>query len=138
VSAGGRETIIEARREGGRIVGQASENGRSQAIDMAAPDGVTLSDGIELALWTSALAVGLEIRLPVANVQTGTVDNVVLRVEEETEVTVPAGTFPVFRVTVSGREAQTLYVRVAAPHIPIRMESASQPVALELAGLGGR
>ncbi len=138
VSGGARESLVEARREGGRLVGRAAGGGEERAIDLQVPADVTLSDGIELALWASDLAVGSEIRLPVVDIQSGRVDNVVLRVEEATEVTVPAGTFPVFRVTVSGREAQTFHVRIAAPHIPIRMESASQPVALELTRSGRR
>ena len=118
---------------GRNVSGAAGED-----IDLEVPGGVTLSDGIELALWCSELSVGREIRLPVANLRTGTVDEVVMRVEEETDLTIPSGTYRVFRVSVAGPEAQTLFVLATAPHIPVRLESASQPVALELSTIGGR
>lgn len=136
--AGGRETLVTTRLEGDRLVGRNVSGTAGEDIDLAVPGGVTLSDGIELALWCSELSVGREIRLPVANLRTGAVDEVVMRVEEETDLTIPSGTYRVFRVSVAGPEAQTLYVLATAPHIPVRLESASQPVALELSAIGGR
>jgi hypothetical protein len=136
--APGRETLVTTRLEGDRIVGRTVSGTVEEDVDLAVPSGVTLSDGIELALWASELSVGREIRLPVANLRSGTVDEVVLRVEEETDLTVPSGAYRVYRVSVTGPEAQTLFVRVAAPHIPVRLESATQPVALELSAVGGR
>jgi hypothetical protein len=129
---------VAAERSADRILGTIEAGGVTTSVDLAAPAGVTLSDGLELALWASQLTVGHEIRLPVADLQAGTITEVVLRVEEETEITVPAGTFPVFRVSVNGRDPQNFYVRSEAPHLPIRMESVSRPVALELVEVGGR
>ncbi len=131
-----KEMQVETRREGDRITGRAIMDDGPRPVDLSVPRGVTLSDGLELALWGSRLAVGREIRLPVADVQEGVVETVVLRVEERTEISVPAGTFDVFRVSVSGRDPQTIYVRAQGPHVPIRMESASRPIALELASGG--
>lgn len=131
-----KEMQVEARREGDRITGRAIMDDGPRPVDLSVPRGVTLSDGLELALWGSRLSVGREIRLPVADVQEGVVETVVLRVEERTEITVPAGTFDVFRVSVSGRDPQTIFVRAQGPHVPIRMESASRPIALELASGG--
>lgn len=137
-AAAGRETLVSTRLEGDRIVGRTVSGTVEEDVDLAVPKGVTLSDGIELALWGSELSVGREIRLPVANLRSGTVDEVVLRVEEETDLTVPSGVYRVYRVSVAGPEAQTLFVRVEAPHIPVRLESVTQPVALELSAIGGR
>lgn len=136
-TAGGSETLVTTRLEGGRLVGSDGSPAGEKEIDLAVPEGVTLSDGIELALWSSDLGVGREIRLPVANLRSGRVDEVVMRVEAETELTVPSGTYQVYRVSVVGPEAQTLFVRTAAPHLPVRLESATQPVALELSAVGG-
>ncbi|NNK63148.1 MAG: hypothetical protein HKO98_08020, partial [Gemmatimonadetes bacterium] len=129
---------VHAELRGDRLRGAVEAGPESAPVDLAAPPGVTLSDGLELALWATDLAVGREIRLPVADLQAGTVAEVVMRVEEETEITVPAGTFPVFRVSVNGRDPQNFYVRKEAPHVPVRMESVTRPVALELVDAGGR
>lgn len=137
MAAAGGGTRLEARRVGDRLEGEVADAAGVRPVSIDVPRGVTLSDGLELALWASDLYVGREFRLPVANVQTGRVDDVRLTVEERTEITVPAGTFDVFRVTVTGVDPQTFYVRVEAPHIPVRMESASRPVALELTTPGG-
>jgi zinc protease len=129
---------VHAELRGGRLLGEVEAGVASRPVDLAAPPGVTLSDGLELALWAAPLSVGREIRLPVADLQAGAVTEVLMRVEEETEITVPAGTFPVFRVSVTGRDPQNFYVRKEAPHVPVRMESVTRPVALELVDAGGR
>lgn len=136
--AGGRETLLETRLLEGRIVGESTRGGGVEVVELPVPAGVTLSDGIELALWATDLDVGREIRLPVANLRTRTVDNVVMRVEERTELVVGDVSYDVFRVSVSGPDAQTLFVRAEAPHIPVRLQSASQPVVLDLVAGDGR
>jgi hypothetical protein len=68
--------------------------------------------------------------------QAETVAEVLLRVEERTEVSVPAGTFDAFRVEMTGVEEQTFWVRAAPPHVVLRIEARGQPVVLELAGGG--
>lgn len=138
IVAGPQTLTIEARREGDRLIGAMSLSGQEQAIDMAVPEGVVVSDMVEMALWVADLEVGREIRLPAAVLQSGSVENVRLSVVEETEVTVPAGTFPAYRVEMTGTEAQTFWVRVEAPHIVLRLQAAGQPLVLELTeGVGG-
>lgn len=127
----GNQTITVA-REGDRLVGERRLGEPVASLDLAVPDGVTLSDGIELALWASPLEVGHEIHLPVVDVTEGSVQTVVIRVEERTELTIAAGTFDTFRVSVGGDDPQTYYVLAEGPHIPVRMESVGRPIALEL------
>jgi hypothetical protein len=127
----------EVRREGDRLVGSLSSPMGETPVDMEVPPGVMVSDMLELAVWVAELEEGMEIRIPMANVQAGTVENVTLLVEELTEVTVPAGTFPAWRVWVGGSEAQTLWVRAEGPHIVLRLEPDAQPITLELVSLGG-
>ena len=127
---GDPSTVVE--RQGPRLVGERRLGGAATPIEMDVPDAVTLADGIELALWASPLEVGRVIRLPVVNLVDGTVRTVVATVEERVELTVAAGSFDTFRVVIDGDDPQIYHVLAEGPHIPIRMESASRPVALEL------
>ena len=102
---------------------------------MEAPAGALVGEMVELALWVSDLAVGDELRLPIANVQLGTVDNSVMTVEALEEITVPAGTFNAYRIAVTGGDAQTIWVREEGPHIMLRSESQGQPIVIQLSAL---
>jgi zinc protease len=136
LSVDGQSAVLEARREGARISGSLDVAGQRRPLDVPAPAGVMVSDMVELALWVSELAPGKEIRLPMAVLQSESVVQVLLRVEERTNVSVPAGTFDAFRVEMSGVEEQTFWVRAAPPHLVLRIEARGQPVVLELAGGG--
>ncbi len=71
--------------------------------------------------------------MPVFSVMSGNVTNVTYRVTAAEEVTVPAGTFPAYRVEVTGGpQPMTLYVRRDAPHILLRQEMVGVPVTIEL------
>jgi len=125
------------RREGSTIVGRMDLGDGPRRVELAVPPGVIVSDMLEIAVWLTELAVGTELRLPVASISSGTVTNATLRVEERTEITVPAGTFDVFRIEVTGAEAQTMWVRTTAPHLPVRVAPGDQPIVVELVEIGG-
>jgi predicted Zn-dependent peptidase len=127
----------EIRRDGVRLTGYMDMGAGREPIDMEVPGGVLVSDMLEMALWVAELDVGAEFRFPVASVSNGTVTNAVLRVEDRTTITVPAGTFDVFRVEVEGTEQQTIWVRVEAPHVPVRVAPGDQPIIVELAEITG-
>lgn len=122
----------DVRLEGDRIRGTLNAGQGPVQIDLAVPPGVLVADMLELAVWVADLEVGTELRVPVASVSAGTVSNAVIRVEERTSITVPAGTFDVFRVEVEGAERQTLWVRTDAPHIVVRVAPGDQPIVVEL------
>jgi zinc protease len=127
----------EVRRDGVRITGYMDVGAGREPVDMEVPAGVLVSDMVEIALWVADLDVGTELRFPVANVSNGTVSAAVLRVEERTTITVPAGTFDVFRVEVEGAERQTIWVRAEAPHVPVRVAPGDQPIIVELVEIAG-
>lgn len=137
ISSAGQSFTVEARVEDGRIVGIIELPGGTQEIEMAAPEGVMVGDMIELALRVAPLAEGLEMRFPLAVLQTESVENVTLTVAERAEVTVPAGTFDAFRVEMTGPENQTFWVEAAAPHRVLRIQGAGQPLSVELLGEDG-
>jgi zinc protease len=134
ITAQGQTFSLETRLEDGRLLGAIDLPGQSQEIEMAVPDGVVVSDMVEIALRVVPLAEGRELTLPMAVPQTESVENVTLRVIEQVEVTVPAGTFQAWRVEMSGPEAQTFWVEVEAPHRIVRVQAAGQPLSVELAG----
>ncbi len=129
-SAGGT-----VRAEGNRLVGTMTTPDSDEPIDMEAPEGVLVGEMVELALWVSELEVGRVLRLPVANVQIGTVDNSVMTVEALEELTIPAGTFQAYRIRVTGGDAQTIWVRAEGPHIMLRSLSEAQPIMVQLSSL---
>jgi zinc protease len=136
VSMQGQSMGGDVRVEGGRIVGSLTSPAGSQPVDMEAPPGVVVSDMLELAVWVADLREGMSMELPVANIQSGTVENVTITVIGREEITVPAGTFDTWRVRVEGSEAQTLWARVAAPHLVVQLQPAGQPIVVQLSALG--
>lgn len=126
----------EVRLEGARITGAMDLGAGPQPVGIDVPSGVLVADMLEIALWVADLEVGAELRFPVASISNGTVTSAVLRVEERTEITVPAGTFDVYRVEVEGAERQTIWVRVDAPHVPVRVAPGDQPIVVELEEIG--
>lgn len=139
---GGARVGGEVRLEGDRIRGALDAGQGPVAVDLRVPPGVLVADMLELAVWVADLEVGSELRLPVASVSAGTVSSALVRVAERSTITVPAGTFDVFRVEIEGAERQTLWVQVDAPHVVVRVAPGDQPIVVELtaveppAGLG--
>lgn len=126
----------DVRREGATVVGRMDLGAGPQRVEVEVPAGVVVADMLEVAVWLADLDVGTELHLPVASMSNGTVANATLRVEERTDITVPAGTFEVFRVEVTGSEEQTMWVRTTAPHLPVRVAPGDQPIVVELVEIG--
>lgn len=132
----GARVVGEVRGERDRIVGFIDVGQGREEVDLAVPPGVLVSDMLELAVWISELEVGDEFTLPLATVSTESISNTEVRVVERTQITVPAGTFEVFRVEVEGADPQTIWARVEAPHVAVRVVPGDQPIVLELAEVG--
>lgn len=135
---GGEGASMDATVRDGRLVGTVTLPNGTQPVDREVPDGTLIADMVEVAVWIADLAPGKEIRLPVARLETGGVDTQVMKVEAVEELTVPAGTFQAYRVVLEGSEPQTVWARVEAPHVLIKLEPAGQPLTLELVSLPPR
>ena len=61
---------------------------------------------------------------------------VVVRVGAVEEVTVPAGTFQARRIDIGGDQAQTCWVAVDGPRVPVLIRPAGRPVSIELRSVG--
>jgi zinc protease len=136
MQAGPQTVTIDASREGERVVGTMQAGPQSQEIDFQAADDVLVSDALDLALRVVELEAGKELAVPVANLQSGSVENVTVTVVGREEITVPAGTFDAWKVEVGGAQAQTIWLRDAFPHIPVRLAPRAQPVELQLKTVG--
>jgi hypothetical protein len=119
----------------GRVQGRAelpAQAGGPRDIDVEAVGGMLLPGMDAHALAIADLAEGRTLELPVFDAMSGAVTNMSFRVTGTEDVTVPAGTFPAYRVEVSGPQPMTLYVRRDAPHVMLRQEPAGMPVTIEL------
>jgi len=142
VSHGQRLRIITPQGEGyvemsladGRVQGTArGAGGQSREIDREVVSGALLGEMQELVAWISDLEEGQEIRFPVVSPQNGGTRTVTIRVRGTREISVPAGTFEVIELGFSGGAAsQRAYVMASKPHYLVRLESAGQPVVIEL------
>jgi hypothetical protein len=117
----------------GKITGTSKMPQGEKAVDAAAPAGTLLSGMDQFAIMLNDFATAKQITLPVFNAQTGTVSNFTAKVVGESKVTVPAGTFDVYDLDVSGAEgSMKVFVNKAMPHVIVKQEFAAQPVVMEL------
>lgn len=121
---------------GGRFRGEAKlpeEMGGNKTFDVEAVPGAVLDGMDDVMLGVAALAEGQTLAIPQFNVGTGAVDAVTFRVTGVETVTVPAGTFPAYRVEVTGKQVPiVMWLRQQAPHVALKYEITGQPVVVQL------
>ena len=128
----------EAEIDGERVTGRVAGGGEEQDFDREVVRGALLGEMAELVAWISELEEGREIRFPLASLQTGRERTMTIRVRGREEMTVPAGTFDVFELSLSGgRGSERLYVTVDRPHVLIRREITGSPIVFELSEIPG-
>lgn len=137
VSAQGRSMGSELEYANGRVTGtRTTPQGETRDVDTEAPVGVVMGDMNELAVWITDLEQNTEFRFPAVSLQSGQVSQVRIQVQGTTEVTVPAGTFQAYEVTISSGEGTSrAYFRMQAPHVLLKEEPQSQPIVIELTAL---
>lgn len=137
--AGAFEGRAEVRLADGRITGSAAmpaQAGGNKTFDAALVPGGAWSMMDEVMLSTAELAEGKTIVIPVFNTSTGAVAPVTFAVGAVESVTVPAGTFPAFRVeSTGGSSPVTLWLRAEGPHVVVRQALAGQPIVGELTAI---
>ena len=127
--AGARLDIVD-----GRVVGDRSlPDGRTEPFEAPLAPGSLVGEMLEVAVWLADLREGLELVLPVVQVESGAAAHVRVRVLDRTRVTVPAGRYDAYRIEIQGAQAtQLVYARVRAPHVIVRLETSGQPFIMEL------
>lgn len=136
--AGPQTTETHLTVENGRITGtaQTPQPGGQPAtaeVDTVFADGTIESNQLSAILPALPLADGASFALRVFNASEGTVKPYDIRVEPAEPVTVPAGTFEVFKVNVTGGQIPSaFYVTRDAPRRIVKIEVIGQPFVLEL------
>jgi len=124
--------------EGGRITGRAQTpqpGGQPKVaeIDTLLPEGTIEANQLTAVIPALALADGATFSLSVFDASEGSLKPYTIRVDGTETTTVPAGTFDVFKVTVTGGPFPTsMYVTQAAPRRIVRIEIVGQPFVMEL------
>jgi predicted Zn-dependent peptidase len=134
--SGAFEGRMDVRVENGRFTGTGqmpAQAGGSKTFDAEAIAGAAWSQMEDAMLSTADLAEGKTIVIPVFNTSTGAVAPVTYTVGAVESVTVPAGTFPAYRVSsTGGSSAMTLWLRADAPHVVLKQELVGQPIVVQL------
>jgi hypothetical protein len=135
----GQATKIEVSYAGGRAKGSAttpSQTGpKTVQVDAEVSKG-TIDDNMLAAILPAfRWAAGAKFSVPVFQSGKGTSTVVTLTVAGEESVTVPAGTFPAWKVEVAGIEAPVIfYIEKAAPNRLVKIAIVGAPVEMRLAG----
>lgn len=124
--------------EGGRITGHAQTpqpggTMKEADIDTTFTEGMLSSEQLQVLIPSLPLAEGESFTLSVLDSEDATIKPYTIKVEGVEEVTVPAGTFSVFRVSMMGGDVQRVfYVSRETPRKIVKMEIVGQPVVFEL------
>jgi zinc protease len=119
----------------GRVTGRLQmppQMGGERQVDTEAVPGMLLPGMDQFVLSAADLAEGRSITLPIFDATGGSVVNATFRVTGSETVTVPAGTFPAYRLEASGAQPMTLFLRRDAPHVLLRQDFAAAPISLVL------
>ncbi len=121
--------------EGSRVTGniktmQAKE---AKSVDKAMVEGAIFSGELEYALSVLPLEVDKTYKFPVFHTSTGGLSNVQAVVAGEEKISVTAGDFAVYKVSVKQPEGESfLYLTKDLPHIMIKQEMPAQGLTFEL------
>jgi hypothetical protein len=136
--AQGQDTRIDVSYSGGRVKGSATTPGqggpKTIAVDTTVAAG-TIDDNAITALLPARPWAGVaKWPAPVFASGQGTSTQMTLAVTGEDSVTVPAGTFAVYRAELSGGpQPVTFYVTKAAPFRLVKVAIAGTPIEMQLA-----
>ena len=133
----GQDVSVDVKYASGRAKGSAVAPGptgmKSVAVDTTIAPGV-LDDDMLLALVPGLKwAPNAKFTVGAFDASDGTTRQISLSVAATESVTVPAGTFPVYRVELTGQsQPMTLFVTTAAPYHIVKMTLAGAPVEFVL------
>jgi len=136
----GQASAIHLIYDGGRVKGTASI---PQPPPATAPRAITIDTAVSATTYDDNALSVLMPALPLAvgatfNVETfsagdGATRLITLKVAAQDTIAVPAGTFPAYRVEMSGGSQDVVFhVSVAAPRRILKIEPVGTPVAIEL------
>lgn len=138
-TAGGQQISVDVTYADGRVRGTASipspQGVQENQIDAEVPERV-IDDSVFMALLpTMPLTQGARFSLPVASAGAGRVLPITLTVTGEESLTVPAGTFGVYTLDMTGAaQAFELYVTKDTPHHLVKLGVQGAPIEFVLKG----
>lgn len=136
LSQGPMQVSSDLRFSNGRITGTLQlpeQMGGEKMVDMEVPAGTLLPGMDEYALRAATLGPGRMLTMPLFNAQSAGLTNLTARVTGEEEVTVPAGSYPAYRLEASaGQQNFVIWVRREAPHVVLKQEYVGQPLTIVL------
>lgn len=121
--------------KGGRIQGRVVAMGDTAVVNVTYRPGMLLPGMDAFAIETASLVPGQSLRLPMVSARGDSATTVDVQVASDTTITVPGGTFEVYRLELGAPQPATLFVRKKAPHIVVEQDSKVQPVKIVLKGL---
>jgi len=126
-------TVDEGRITGRAQTPQPGGQPKTAEIDTIIPEGTIESNQITSVVPALALDDGASFSVNVFDASDGSLKPFTIRVEGSETITVPAGSFEVFKVMVTGGPFPTaMYVTHAEPRRIVRIEVVGQPFVLEL------
>ena len=132
----GQDLKVEVAYSGGRAKGSATTPGPQGAstknVDVEVPAHVLDDNAITPLIPTLPWAPGAKFSLAVFSAGEGALKQRTLTVAGTEQVTVPAGTFSVCRVDVTGGQGATLFVTTDAPHRLVKSAPATMPIEFVL------
>lgn len=137
-TAGPQQTHTQLAYSGGRVKGtsmqpQPSGTPRSLAVDTAIPAGTIDDNALALLLPALPLEQGKTFNLNVFSSGEGVTKVVSVKVTGVEQVAVPAGTFPAFRLELSGMQLPVvMHVSQQAPRRLVRISPTGAPIVFEL------
>lgn len=132
----GQNTFVRLDYAGGRVRGQSRTMGRSgpeeKTIDTTVTAATFDDNMVESLVAALPYAVGARWTLPVFSGGKGAVENTTVAVTGEETVTVPAGSFPCWKIRIeTGEQAIIMYVAKERPII-VKLDIEGQPLGFEL------
>jgi zinc protease len=138
-TGGGQAMETRLSYSGGRVSGRAqTPDPRAGApkvveVDTALAEGTTDVNAFQPLVAALALAQGASFTVPAFEASENAVRSMNVKVAALQDVTVPAGTFPAFRIEVSGAQQPfVFYVTTQSPRRLVKIELVGQPLAFEL------
>jgi zinc protease len=121
----------------GKVTGKATTPGpqgaKESAVNADVPAGALDDNVVQALLPLMPLAAGAKVPITVFQGGKGSASTWTVRVEGEESVTVPAGTFPAYKVALDGAEQPlALYVSTAAPRRLLKIAFVGAPVEIVL------
>ncbi len=133
----GQNTSVDIAFAAGHAKGKAVVPGmggmEEKSIDVDVPAGIPDQSMLTTILTTLPLAQGAKFSLPMFNTIKGSVDTLTIEVTGAESVTVPAGTFDAWIVSLAGTgNGMSLFVSKANPRV-LKLAPVGQPVEFVLA-----